>query len=330
MAKGKNQKLKLLYLSRIMKKETDDEHGLTMPEIIQKLSEYDIDAHRKSLYEDIELLNDFGIEIIKDKIGNKTYYKCGQREFEAAELKVLVDAVQSSRMITAKKSRELITKIEENLSSKYAAKNLNREVYVLNRVKSDNESIYITVDQILTAENENKNIAFQYFKWNIKGDRELKHGGQKYRVSPWTLVWDDENYYLIAYDIEAEKIKHFRVDKMLKVELLDETRAGKSEYEKIDTSTYADKLIKMYEGEIKTVKLISKNELANVVFDSFGKDIFPRKEDEEHFKVSVDVAVTKQFFGWIFGLGGGIKIEGPEEVVEEYKNYLEKNLELYS
>lgn len=329
MAKGKNQRLKLLYLSRLFQRETDEANGLTMTEIINKLSAEEIDASRKSIYEDIKALNDFGMDIKMDKDGNKSLYHAVSRDFELAELKMLVDAVQSSRVITAKQSKDLIKKIEDNLCSKYEAKQLNRQVYVLNRIKSQNESLFLSVDAILTAISNNKKITFKYFMWDTKGKKVYKKDGALYKISPWALCWEDENYYLIAYDSEGEKIKYYRVDKMIRVKETDEARDGFEKYKEIDLSTYTDKRFRMFDGKVKKVELMAKNYMSNVIFDTFGREIFTMPYDEDHFKAGVEVAVTSQFYGWIFGLGEDVKIVGPEEVVDEYKSYLSKNINIY-
>ena len=214
--KGKNQKLKLLYLAKIMQEKTDDTHYLTMPEIINELAKYDIEAQRKSVYDDIAALNDYGIEIIKEMRSYKTYYHCVSRDFELAELRLIIDAIASSKFITLKKSKDLIEKLEK-MASHYDAKLVKREVYISGRVKSMNESVLYTVDAIQNAIAYNHKITFQYFNWNVDGEMELRHDGAYYEISPWALVWDDENYYMIGYDSKAEKIKHYRVDKMMNI-----------------------------------------------------------------------------------------------------------------
>ena len=209
---GGNQKIKILYLMNILLENTDDLHGLTLDEITEKLSAYGIDAERKTLYDDFEVLRTFGMDIDKRKESKLVRYYVLSRNFELSELKLLVDAVQSSKFITRKKSLELIKKLEQ-FSSVYQAQQLNRQVYVANRIKTMNESIYYTVDEIHEAISANKKISFQYFRWNEKKEKVLSHDGKIYSVSPFALTWDDENYYMIAYDSEVEKIKHFRVDK---------------------------------------------------------------------------------------------------------------------
>lgn len=205
MAKKSNQKIKLLYLMKILLENTDDEHGMTLAEISDALGEYGIDAERKTLYDDIDVLCLFGLDIEKRK-GKSVTYHVISREFELPELKLLVDAVQSSRFITHKKSNELIKKIE-GFASRYEAQELQRQVFVANRIKAMNESIYYAVDYIHDAINRDAKIAFQYFTWDEHKQKKLRHGGKIYLISPWALTWDDENYYMIGYDSDENKIK---------------------------------------------------------------------------------------------------------------------------
>lgn len=242
MPKGTNNKFKLYRLAQIMLEKTDDEHYITMPEILSALKEYDITADRKTIYADLKDLEQFGIEIEGEPVGNKYHYHVISRSFELPELKLLVDAIQSSKFITARKTNSLIKKLE-TLVSKYDAAKLQRQVYVSGRIKTMNESIYYTVDAIHNAISENKKIQFQYYQWNVKKEMELRHGGAYYHISPWGLSWDDENYYMIGYDSEANLIKHFRVDKMLHLQMMDEKREGKEHFKKLDMADYAKKVL---------------------------------------------------------------------------------------
>ena len=207
MPKGKNQKFKLYRLAQIMLENTDEEHYITMPEIKEKLEEYEVTADRKSIYNDLKDLEKLGIEVEGEPVGNRYHYHVVERPFELPELKLLVDAIQSSKFITQKKTNTLIKKLEK-LVSKYDAQKLQRQVYVSGRIKAMNESIYYTVDAIHNAISENRKIKFQYYQWNVKKEMELRHDGTWYHISPWGLSWDDENYYLVGYDSEAELIKH--------------------------------------------------------------------------------------------------------------------------
>lgn len=318
MPKGTNQKFKLYRLAQIMMKKTDEEHYITMPEIKEALAEYDITADRKSLYNDLRDLEILGIEVEGEQDGNRYCYHVVNRPFELPELKLLVDAIQSSKFITEKKSNSLIKKLE-TMVSEYDAQKLQRQVYVSGRIKAMNESIYYTVDAIHNAISENKKIRFQYFQWNVKKEPQLRHGGAWYHISPWGLSWDDENYYLVGFDSEAGLIKHFRVDKMLRIALSNENREGREHFKKLDMADYARKSFGMFGGEEETVKLQVSNGLAGVIIDRFGKDVMMIPVDEDHFNVSVDVRVSRQFLGWVFSLGESVRILGPEAVVDQMK-----------
>ena len=328
MAKGANQKLKILYLMKILMERTDENHSITMPEIISALEAYGISAERKSIYSDIESLRTYGLDIVGEAEGKTFYYRVVDRTFELAELKLLVDSVQSAKFITEKKSNELIKKIE-SLSSRYEAQQLQRQVYTSNRIKTLNESIYYNVDLLHDAINENSQIRFHYFQWNADKKMELRKDGAYYVVSPWGLSWDDENYYMVAFDAAAKKIKHYRVDKMLHIELFGEEREGKNHFDKFDMALYAKKMFGMFAGEEESVKIECHNRLAGVMIDRFGKDITMIKKDSEHFTVNVKVAVSKQFLAWVMALGSDAKIIGPDWVVQQVKDELKRLYELY-
>lgn len=329
MARASHQKLKLLYLLKILTEQSDEEHCLSMQALIEALATYDIKAERKSVYDDIAQLVEFGYDIVLDK--SKTgggYYLTG-RDFELAELKLLVETVQASRFLTVSKSRELISKLEK-LTSKIQAGQLQRQVYVANRIKTANESIYYVVDDIHRAIQNNKQISFQYLEWNLNRELVPKRDGKPYQVSPWALTCKDENYYLIAHDSEEDKIKHFRVDKMAVIEVLeDRKREGAALFERFDIADYANKTFGMYGGREETVTLLFENNLIGVVMDRFGKDAPVRVRDKAHFSVRVRVAVSGQFFGWLTGLGAGAKIVAPVSVAEAYKAHLQKTLACY-
>lgn len=318
MPKGTNNKFKLYRLGQIMLEKTDEDHYITMPEIMAALGEYEITADRKTIYADLKDLYQLGIEVEGESVGNKYHYHVVSRSFELPELKLLVDAIQSSKFITERKTNALIKKLE-TLVSKYDATKLQRQVYVSGRIKTMNESIYYTVDTIHNAISENKKIKFQYFQWNVKKKMELRHDGAYYHISPWGLSWDDENYYLVGYDSEANCIKHYRVDKMLHIQLTEDLREGKEHFKKLDMADYAKKSFGMYGGKEQCVKLLVENSLAGVIIDRFGKDVMMIPADSEHFTVNVNVRVSGPFLGWIISLGAGVKIVGPDEVVDQMK-----------
>lgn len=321
--RGSNQKFKLYRLAQIMMEQTDDEHYITMPEIIEELAKYDVTADRKSVYADLRDLSILGIEVEGEPIGNRYHYHVVSRAFELPELKLLVDAIQSSKFITEKKTNRLIKKLE-TLVSKYDAQKLQRQVFVSGRIKTMNESIYYTVDAIHNAITENKKIKFQYYQWNVKKEMELRHNGAWYLISPWGLSWDDENYYLVGFDSKAGKIKHYRVDKILRIQMSKEEREGKEHFQKLDMADYAKKSFGMFGGKEQTVKLLVHNSLAGVIIDRFGKDIMMIPEDEQYFTVNVDVHISRQFLGWVFSLGEQVRILKPDEVVVEMKKEIKR------
>lgn len=328
MAKGENQRLKLFYLLDILNTYTDDEHALSMTEIVSLLGDYGVNAERKSIYTDIEELKKYGADIIGEKEGQGYTYRIGNRKFELAELKLLVDAVQSSKFITRKKSSELIRKLEDE-TSKYHASDLKSQVFVAGRVKTMNESIYYNVDLIHTAISEDVKIRFRYFMWNENKKQVYRRNGAYYSVSPWGLTWDDENYYLIGYDDEYDSIRYYRVDKMKKLSVTDEKREGRDSFKSLDMAAYSKKRFGMWDGEETEVELLCDNDMAGVVIDRFGKETPFLKQDEEHFIAVVTVAVSIQFLGWIISLGDGVKIVGPDSVVEQMKEQVYRLNDMY-
>ncbi len=327
MPKSEKQKLKLLYIMQYLMEKTDETHSVTTADIIAYLASNQITAERKSIYTDIDLLIDYGMDIIKVK-ERPAGYRLASRQFELAELKLLVDSVQSSKFITSKKSRELIRKLE-SLCSQNEARQLHRQVVVTNRNKTVNENIYYNVDMIYNAIAENVKVRFQYFEWTVNKEMQLRRGGEYYEVSPWMLTWDDENYYLIAYDDKNQMIKHYRVDKMLKIGLSEDKREGKLEFEHFDIAAYSRKTFGMFAGEEETVTLCCEKSLTGVLIDRFGKEVAMRSKDDTHILVRVNVAVSRQFFGWLTGLGAAVRIEGPDQIVEEYQQYLTEILKNY-
>ena len=325
---GNNQKLKLLYLIKIFTEDTDDQHALTLPQIAEKLDAYGISAERKTLYQDFELLRDFGFDIIGQQARRNFYYHMGNRRFELPELKLLVDSVQSAKFITDKKSNTLIKKLE-GMVSKYEARKLQRQVIISGRIKAMNESIYYNVDKLHEAIGTDRQIRFKYFRWNIKKEMELRKDGAWYQVSPWALMWDDENYYLVGYDAEDGKIKHYRVDKMWRISVADRKREGKEQFRAFNMPRYTKSLFGMFGGEEVKVTLEAENGMVGILLDRFGKDIPVKPVDADHFRTSVVVAVSSQFLGWIMALGDGVKIIGPDKVVTRMKEEIRLISQMY-
>lgn len=328
MAKSENQKQKILVLLDLFKSKTDEEHGVTTSDIIDYLAEHGIKAERKTVYADLNTLKEYGYEISKEKKDGNYYYTLLNRDFQLPELKLLVDAVQASKFISAKKSSELIKKIE-NLASVYQAKQLQRQVFVSNRIKTNYENVYYNVDELNLAINENRKIKFDYYEWNLSKEMVLRKNGHKNDISPWSLAWDDENYYLVAFDGNSGIIKHYRVDKMRKIEILDKARDGREEFEEFDAAKYAKKVFGMFTGDEQRVKIQFANKLIGVVIDRFGQDIMIIPKGVDQFVVNVNVKVSNMFLGWIIGLGDGAKILEPESVVDEVKQITERLKEQY-
>lgn len=328
MAKNPKQKQKLFYVLRCLNEKTDENHGVTVADIIEYLENYDIHAERKSIYDDIKTLQDFGVDICSTKSKTVEYY-IASRDFEISELKLLVDAVQSAKFITHKKSNELIKKLE-SLTSDSQAKELQRQVFVSNRVKTMNEKVYYNVDSIHEAINTGRKISFYYYRWEITPDNTQKvkkvrrNNGEKYVVSPWALSWDDENYYLIAYDDKADKIKHYRVDKMESVEVMyKEKRDGKELFKQFDMAVYSKQIFGMYGGELTDIKIRFDNSLAGVVVDRFSKNVFISVNDNGTFDMNAKVMLSPTFYGWLFALRDKAQILYPQSAKDEFLSFVE-------
>ena len=315
-----NSKLKLLYLMKIFLEETDETSALSAAQLLQRLEGYGFSAERKSLYDDIETLRAFGMDIVMKK--SKTFeYFLAERDFQLPELRLLVDAVQSSKFITHKKSAELIRKVE-SLCSRAQAADLQRQVYVANRIKSMNESVYYSIDTIHAAISTDQQIRFRYYEWKVtgSGDRfewKERHPGLLYQVSPWALIWDDENYYLLGYDASQAMIKHFRVDRMAGIEAVALPRDGHEHFERLDVAEYTRRLFGMFSGEPEMVRLCFANRLIGVVVDRYGKDIHISAVDPDHFAVSLKVVNSPQFLAWLFSFGTDVRVLYPPKLAEE-------------
>ena len=320
MPKSENQKQKLLHIAQYLMENTDENHAVSTPQLIEYLNAQGIKAERKSIYNDIDTLNDFGMDIIRSE-EHRGGYMLASRPFELAEVKLLVDLVQSSKFITEKKSRELIGKLE-TLTSKYEAKAMHRQVEIVGRSKTHNETIYYNVDMVHTAIHKNVKIRFRYFDWDINKKMQLRHEGAWYEVSPWRLTWDDENYYLMAFDEKAGEIRFYRVDKIVDITITDEERVGKETFENMDMAEFSKKTFGMFAGTEKTVRLRCENSLAGVIIDTFGTDVSIRPDGDTHFIARTEVLVSAQFFGWLTGLGSRVEIVSPDEVREEYREYV--------
>ena len=328
MARSSLQKLKLIYLKDYLEHYSDEDHPVSVADMIAHLEKNEINAERKSIYDDLEVLQTYGMDIIKLRQGKSTLYYLGKREFELPELKLMVDSVQSSKFITQKKTLSLIKKIE-NLASVHQAQSLNRQVFVKSRIKSMNESIYYNVDDIHNGIAQNKQIQFHYFEYTVEKKQRLRHDGAFYQVSPFALTWDDENYYMVAYDSKAQCIKHFRVDKMRDISLTDVERDGMRIYAALDMGLYAKKVFGMFSGEEESVQLRFDNSLVGAVLDRLGQDVILVPDGEKHFTVRTNIVVSPQFFAWVVGFGTMAQILAPQSVVNRMREHLDGICTLY-
>ena len=320
MPRHVNQKKKLPILRSILLERSDETHPLSMKELIAALKAHGINAERKSIYNDLETLKELGLDI-RTVRGRTVGYYVGSREFELPELKLLVDAVRASKFITEKKSASLIKKLAQ-LANMHDRKALNRAVFVSNRTKTGNEDIYGPVDRIHDAMEADVDITFKYFQWTASKEKELRRNGSRYCVSPWSLVWDDSNYYLVGYDRDSRAIRHYRVDKMLDARVEDTRREGREEFEKYDINSYSGAVFGMFGGAVERITLSCTNRLANVMLDRFGSSVPILKDGDDRFRITVNVAASPIFFGWVIGFGGEVKIISPESAVGEVERLL--------
>ena len=327
MSKATNQKLKILYIMKMLAEETDENHVLSTAEIISKLKAQGIEAERKSIYDDIENLRLFGLDIVCRRAEPRGYCLVS-REFELPELRLLVDAVQSSKFITEKKTRSLIAKIEK-LTGCYEAVDLHHQVTVSGRVKTTNESIYYNVDKIHSAVAENVRIRFQYCEGTMERELKPKHNGALYEVSPWVMTWDDENYYLVALEHESGEMRHYRVDKMMNISVTRLPREGMDQFAEFDIAVFSKRIFGMFAGEEKELTILFSNNLIGVVTDRFGTDVRIQKFGADSFTVTVKINISAQFYGWLAALGSGAKILAPREEADKFVRHIRKIYQRY-
>ena len=325
MPKSDNQKLKIFYILDYLQRYSHPEHPVRAAELIDMLDKHhNILCERKTIYSDIAALQDYGLDIVSIP-GKSGGYYIASRNFELPELKLLIDAVQSSRFLTEKKSRELIEKLC-NQCSVHDARLMRRDVLVSGRVKSMNETIYYNVDTIQEAISRNCQITFRYFDWGLDGKR--KYRDRHYQASPYGLCQDNENCYLLAFS-DRHGITSYRVDRMAEIRLLESPRIPCPELTGKALTEHANRLFQMYSGQESTVKLRFHRSLVNVVIDRFGRDILLIPDGEDHFVFTVNVAVSPMFLSWVIGFGKKAKILHPESVAQQCRQMCLEALELY-
>ncbi|WP_283606556.1 helix-turn-helix transcriptional regulator [Faecalispora anaeroviscerum] len=325
MPVSQNQKMKLLYLMRILLERTDADHTMTVQELIAALAEYGILAERKSVYSDLELLSQFGLDVESQRSRTVGYY-IDARKFELPELKLLVDAVQSSRFITPKKSTELIQKLSA-LTSNPQASQLRRQVYVADRPKTINESIYYNIDAIHAAINSGCKISFQYFDYNTDKERVYRKDGERYCQSPMALCWDDDKYYLICYSTKYDDFAHYRVDRMCQVAVCEET-ADMPDQRRFNVAEHTKQVFGMYSGELVSATLRFDQSLVNAVLDRFGPEV-PFRECGDSFEICVEVSNSPVFLSWIFQFGEKAEIVAPESLIASMQALLSEQAKKY-
>ena len=327
MSKSSNQKLKILCLARFLLQNSDEEHPAALSQLIQELERWGIRAERKSIYDDLEALRRFGLDV-QNRKGASPGWFIGRREFELPELKLLVDAVQSSRFITGRKSGALIRKLE-GLASVHQARQLQRQVCVQERVKVMNESIYYNVDALHAAIAARQMISFRYFDYNMRKEKVFRREGGLYAVSPYGLIWNSENYYLVAYDGGSGQMRHYRVDKMDRIALTGQPRQGEERFPDFDLAAYGQKHFGMFRGEETAVTLRCRSQMAGVVLDRFGRDVILVPDGGDHFTVTLPVVLSPQFFGWLFGLEDNVVLTAPDWAAGAYRQKLSAVSVLY-
>lgn len=307
-------KSRLLFLQKYLYENTDDNHSISTNDLIKVLEENGFQTNRKTLKNDVEMLIDADYDILIEKDGKSNQYHYGTRRFQLPELKMLVDAVSSSRFISAEKSDVLIQKLS-SLASKYEASELTAKIFTADRIKADNEKIFLTTDIVSKAIEKRKKVSFQYYDYLPSKKKVLRNNGEVYIISPYALIWSEDRYYLVGYTDKRQDLTSFRVDRMTIPKELEEDAVENTSFNPAD---FTNKVIQMFSGTEQMVKLRSENDAMRSVIDKFGESIQVDVVDSEHFVATVPVQTSQTFYGWVFTFGGEIEIVEPESVREEY------------
>ena len=314
MPDRKNKKGRLLALQQYLHKYTDEDHQLTTQELIDAMEKNGYSANRKTIKDDIDTLVKFDIDIVTN-VSRGNLFFMGERQFELTELKLLVDAISSSRFISAGKSENLIKKLT-SLASVYQGKQISPRIYTADRIKTDNTQLYYVVDKLIEAVQEKKKVRFQYQEYDAEKQKVLRNDGEIYINSPYGCLWNDDNYYLIGYSDKWQKVVTFRIDRIIDLELLYENAIPAPE--EFSVADYVKTTIEMYDGKEHEVELLCDNNLMKLVIDKFGVGIKTERISETQFKAAVTMATSKTFYAWVFRFAGQMSIVGPENVKQEY------------
>ncbi len=319
---AKDPKLRLLYLAKILYERTDEDHYLTTAQLMDILEkEYGIKTHRQTIPADVEALRAFGMEI-QEVMSSQKRYNLISREYDVAELKLLIDAVESSKFITKKKSEELVAKLSK-MAGQNQAENLRRNISPEDRIKYDNESIYLIIDGINEAINAGKKISFLYFKYDVRKEQKLRNEGKPFIFSPHRLVWNGDFYYMVGVFDNGKRVGTFRLDRIQKrPDILEENALPFPP--DFDFEKHLQTSFRMFGTDYATVDLICANDVMDAILDKFGKNVTTYCYDMENFRAEVDVVPSAVFYSWIFGFGGSVIINGPADVKEQYKEMVQR------
>lgn len=321
-----DSKLRLLRILELLRTQTDEAHTMSIADIEAALKDrWDIEAYRITIQKDIASLIAAGYDIeVQRSTQNRYYY--ASRPFELPELKLLIDAVESSKFITEKKSRVLTEKLTA-FASVHEAARLKRNISIADRIKAGNEQIYYIMDVLNDAINTRRKVSFLYFEYHADKRKKLKNGGEAYVLSPYTLTWNGDHYYVVGWSDKHGKIATFRVDRIYRVpELLDEKAVPKPQNYSI--GDFAEKAFQLFDSEHARVELLCENAMMNTVLDHFGDKVKPEQQDDEHFIFTAEVSLSPTFFAWIFEFGGAIRILGPQAAKDAYRELVNKAMDV--
>ena len=309
-------KLRPFYVAKMLYEQTDEDHYLTIAQIMEQLErDYGISSSRGTVGDDIKALQELGVEIDVVSSTQKRFSLIGRR-FDIPELKTLIDATESARFITKDKSAALVEKLA-SLTSQFNTKKLVRNVDVENRIKAENEKVYYIMEALNDAINANKKVSFQYFTYNVRKEQKLKYDGYTYVFSPYKLIWNGDYYYVVGYSEKHKGIGSFRVDRIVRCpKILDDDAVQPPK--DFDLNVYLNSMFRMYNGQRKQIELVCRNDVMDAIIDKFGKDVSVLANDMKSFRVLVNTSIGSVFYSWVFGFGGRVSIKAPEEVKAEY------------